>query len=437
MVNLPVEYASRQVTPFGGMRLMKELVDKTKIRDFLRTLDLPQPGSNRGFDPVQIIESFWLSIWTGASRYVHADWLRYDKVLHDIFGWDTMPSQSTYSRFFHKFSWKRNNEIFPELQKWFFDQLTLDNITLDLDSSVITRYGTQQGSKVGYNPDKPGRASHHPLMAFIAQTRMVANAWMRSGDTAAVSNAEAFFKETFDIVGQKKIGLVRADSGFYSNRFLQSFEERNLHYIVAVKFYAPIKYEIQQVKNWTNISQGVQVADFYYKPVKGKRRRYVVIRKNIERKPKASGKLLLFDEAELSPRWRYSVLVTNLNTPKDTIWQMYNPRADAENRIKELKYDFGADNFCLKEFWATEASFRFIMVAYNLMSLFRHLAIQSPQKATLSSLRFQCFALGAWISNHANRKTLKIYLATKRRPWLDGLFAKIGQASPPFVYSNA
>jgi hypothetical protein len=28
------------------------------------------------YDPVQVIESFWLGIWTGASRYIHCDWLR-------------------------------------------------------------------------------------------------------------------------------------------------------------------------------------------------------------------------------------------------------------------------------------------------------------------------------------------------------------------------
>ena len=29
-----------------------------------------------------------------------------------------------------------------------------------------------------------GRNSHHPLIAFISQTKMVANAWMRSGNTS-------------------------------------------------------------------------------------------------------------------------------------------------------------------------------------------------------------------------------------------------------------
>ena len=78
---------------------MKRFIDQTGIRDSLDRLVLPSPGSNRGYDPKHIIESFWLGIWTGSSRYIHCDWLRNDTVLQSIFGWKTMPYQSTYSRF--------------------------------------------------------------------------------------------------------------------------------------------------------------------------------------------------------------------------------------------------------------------------------------------------------------------------------------------------
>jgi hypothetical protein len=70
MVNLPIEYSDKPVTPFGGMALMKRFIDQTGIREHLATLDLPQGGSNRAYDAVQIIESFWLGIWTGASRFL-------------------------------------------------------------------------------------------------------------------------------------------------------------------------------------------------------------------------------------------------------------------------------------------------------------------------------------------------------------------------------
>src|SRR5690606_23129001 len=44
-------------------------------------------------------------------------------------------------------------------------------LTLLLDSTVSVRYGAKQaGAEVGYNPKKPGRPSHHPLLAFAAES---------------------------------------------------------------------------------------------------------------------------------------------------------------------------------------------------------------------------------------------------------------------------
>jgi len=434
MVNLPIEYSDKQVTPFGGMSLMKRFIDQTGIRDYLRSIDLPYPGSNRGYSPVQIVESFWLGIWTGASRYIHIDWLRYDKVLQSIFGWEQMPSQSTYSRFFGKFSQKRNTEVFPNLQHWFFDQLNVDNITIDFDSTVITRYGNQQGSAKGYNPNKRGRNSHHPLMAFVDQTRMVANAWLRPGNTADNSSCKIFMQETFDeVLKDKKIGLVRADSGFYTEELLSYLEEEKLNYIIAVRMYPNVKSSVYGLQDWVSLTKGIELNQMLFKHDGGKLRRYIVVRKQIDVRPKSGGKVLFED----LPGYRYSCYVTNLDLPLDQIWNIYNTRADCENRIKELKQDFGLENFCLQDFWATEASFRFIMVAYNLMSLFRHFALNHHNRATLKTLKVYCFALGAWVVNHSNKKVLKIALHTKRRPWLDGIFAQIDNISPPFSYSNA
>ncbi|MQL46424.1 transposase, partial [Escherichia coli] len=107
------------------------------------------------------------------------------------------------------------------------------------------RYGEQEGSKRGYNPQKPGRNSHHPLIAFIPQLRMVANAWLRPGNTVALSNYKNFLNETLEILSGKQIGLIRADSGFYANDFLTYLEERNLNYIVAVKMFPTIKTELR------------------------------------------------------------------------------------------------------------------------------------------------------------------------------------------------
>jgi hypothetical protein len=434
MVNLPIEYSDKQVTPFGGMSLMKRFIDKLGIREKLKELSIPEKGSNRSYCSAQIIESFWLSIWTGASRYIHADWLRYDKTLQQIFGWNQMPSQSTYSRFFGKFSQTRNTDVFPELQKWFMDQIQIEKITLDLDSTVITRYGEQEGSAKGYNPQKRGRNSHHPLIAFISQTRMVANAWLRPGNTADSSNCKEFLEETFEeVLKEKRVGLLRADSGFYTDNILSYLEKRTQNYIIAVRMYPNVKNRVYGLENWVEICKGIEVSQMLFNHEKSKERRYIIVRKQVDLRPKAGGKLLFAD----MPGYRYSCYVTNLDLPLDIIWNIYNSRADCENRIKELKQDFGLENFCLKDFWATEASFRLIMVAYNIMSLFRFFALQSHKKSTLKTLKLYCFALGAWTVNHSNKKVLKIALPVKRRQWMDGIFSQITNLEPPFYYPIA
>lgn len=433
MVNLPIEFSDKQVTPFGGMSLMKRFVDSLGIRDKLRELPLPQGQSNRAYDPVHVVESFWLSIWTGASRFIHADWLRYDTVLQEIFGFERMPSQSTYSRFFGKFSDQRNTELFPELHRWMMAQVHLSQITLDLDSTVITRSGQQQGSAKGYNPMKRGRNSHHPLMAFISQTRMVANAWVRPGNTADSSNCEAFLQETLHhaLAGQK-VGLLRADSGFYTESILNTLESESINYLIATRLYANVKRQIYGLDDWTNVCRGIDVTQMHFSHEGGKKRRYIIVRKATDIRPKAAGKQL-FDD----PSYRFSCYVTNMDLPTDQIWNIYNGRADCENRIKELKQDFGLDQFCLQDFWATEAAFRWIMIAYNIMSLFRFFALQSHKTATLKTLRSYCFALGAWSVNHANKKVLKISLPVKKRAWMTGIFASIKQNPPPFQFPNA
>ena len=90
-----------------------------------------------------------------------------------------------------------------------FGQLSINGITLDLDSTVMTRYGTQDGAARGYNPAKRGRFSHHPLMAFVADTRMIANCWLRPGNSSSANNVQAFLANTLHRLGDKHVSLLQ------------------------------------------------------------------------------------------------------------------------------------------------------------------------------------------------------------------------------------
>ena len=62
--NIGWEFSDKKVTPWGGMRVFKEFLDRTGIREQLRIAGLPEPMSNCGYDPVMMMESFWDILFT-------------------------------------------------------------------------------------------------------------------------------------------------------------------------------------------------------------------------------------------------------------------------------------------------------------------------------------------------------------------------------------
>jgi hypothetical protein len=104
-------------------------------------------------------------------------------------------------------------------------------------------------------------------------------------------------------------------------------------------------------------------------------------------------------------------------------------RADAENQIKELKYNYGMEGFCSESFSATEAAFRWVMVAYNLMSLFKQKTVTTKSIPTLSTLRFQCIAIGSYIITKGRKEVLKLSIKESKRDFFDTLFKKLNSIS--------
>lgn len=130
--------------------------------------------------------------------------------------------------------------------------MKFDNFTLDIDSSVLTRYGNQEEASKGYNRHKPS----HPLLAFVADIEMEANLWLRSGDAYTSNNIQAFLEETLSFFGDKKIGLLRLDSSFYSKNIFEYLEEsqKAIDYITAVPMYVSVQRKIAGVDSWLKIS---------------------------------------------------------------------------------------------------------------------------------------------------------------------------------------
>jgi hypothetical protein len=156
----------------------------------LKRAELPQPGSNRGYAPEQLVTQFMLEVWCGANRFEHLEVTRLDSVLGTIFGDARIANYRALTRLLDKFDHARIAQTFPSLYQHLFERVGLQTLTLDLDSTVLCRYGQQQGGARGYNLSKRGRCSHHPLMAFVADTRMLAHVWLRPGNAQRLSRLD-------------------------------------------------------------------------------------------------------------------------------------------------------------------------------------------------------------------------------------------------------
>ncbi len=424
---LPWRFTDKKFTPWGGLRLLEELLGNLGWDAALANAPLPQPGSNRGVDPVLMVKGFLVTIWTGGGRFAHTALVRFDSALRLVFGLSQVASVSTFSRFFRRFGQKEDEELFAYLSRWLWDRVGGRSWTVDLDSTVFTRYGQQEGSRRGYNPWRRGKRSQHPLMAFAAESRMVVSAWLRPGDSCAITNVENFFAEVLRVLGERhRIGLLRADSGFCSGAFLDSVETKGVSYIVVARLLGTIKRKLVGLQNWVELDGRTAVSEFMYQ-AEGwtKARRIVVARHRID--DQGQGRTLL----EV-PGYTYAVYVTNLALPAIQVRVLYQGRADSENRIKELLQDFAISGFVSQKFWATETAFRLACWAYNLMALFRQALLGAASKHTLSTLRTQCFAIGASLGRSGHKAVLRVGLEGPRRSWFTGLFAQAEQITNTF-----
>ena len=130
------------------------------------------------------------------------------------------------------------------------------------------------------------------------------------------------------------------------------------------------------------------------------------IRQHIDQRNRPKGKTLsLFADDPVIGRYRFSALLSDMDLSAQTVWRTDRGRANCENTIKELKYDFAPDSFNMTDFWATQAPLNTVMLAYNLMSLFRQVllktvvskgGVSTAIEHTPQTLRYQLFAKPAY-----------------------------------------
>jgi hypothetical protein len=391
----------RAVTPFGGLAVFLSFLHRIGYVEAVRKHMPIRWLSPNQIDPTDTFTAFLLSVLIGARRFAHASLVRGDQLLHALAGITRFPTDDTIRNLFRKFSMGHVQRLFAPLAEWQMERLPPREAgyTLDLDSTVFERYGHQEGSLKGHNPRKHGRPSHHPLLAVLGEAHFLLHGWLRSGNCGTSRGGEEFLQEALALWGQRQtIRLVRADSGFFDDQLLSFLEQRRLPYIIVARLTKWVKRAAQRVDNWIALDENFAVGEFRLK-LHGwtVERRFAVIRERVRESRDSVGRKLID-----VPGYTFRIFVTSAAGAPEEIWRDYNRRADMENRIAELKHDLGADGFCLKEFFATEAAFRSVLLLFNLLAEFQR-AAGLPGYREPATIRTQVLTCGAILGRAGRR----------------------------------
>ena len=87
-------------------------------------------------------------------------------------------------------------------------------------------------------------------MAFVADTRMIANCWLRPGNSSSAHNVQGFLANTLYRLGGKHVSLLRADSGFSDSAFLDHLDQQQLHHIIALRQNQPLQRALVNAEGW-------------------------------------------------------------------------------------------------------------------------------------------------------------------------------------------
>lgn len=435
--SIAVEFTGQQLSAHAGTATFWAwLHGKRWGAQLAAALPHPPPQSNNSLTPREKALAFVHGLLGEARKLTHVAYFRRDPLVPELLGIRRVASQSTLSRFFAGFrSAGANLACFRPLWRWGLERLPSrrGGYALDLDSTRLLHDGArQQGVCVGYTREGL-RPCLHPLLAVIAEVRLVAQLWLRSGNAPCASNAVAFFQELWaNLPRQLQLRVVRADSGFCTGELLALWEQLRLPYIVVGKLTLPVQSLLRHDLVWQPSEvPGLDVAECDYQAWGWPQpRRLILLRHRLAERPDAGGKKLF----EV-PGYVYQVLVTSLPRHHDalSVWRDYNGRADCENVIKELQQGFALPTLCLESFWATEAALSLATLTYNLTVLFqRHLGWQT--KVTIHSLRFWLFRSPGIIAHPAGKTTIKLAVPHREHEWWSRLWAKI---LSPFPNCNA
>jgi len=286
--------------------------------------------------------------------------------------------------------------------------------TIDLDSTVCEVHGYhKQGAAYGYTRV----LGLHPLLATRAETGEVLHVRQRKGSANTARGAVRFLSELVARVrraGATGALTVRADSGFWSERVLETCRRLRVAFSVTVRQIPQVKEAIAAIPeaDWTPIhytERGeAQVAETTYK---GDR---LVVRRT----------RLVGPQAALWPDWRHHAFVTDRRGDAVALDEDHRRHAVTELAIRDLKEGAGMNHCPSGRFFANSAWLVVAALAHNLLRWTASLGLGIEGPVVAKTIRRRFISLPGRLTRSARRRWLHLPSAW---PWREAFFAAVAR----------
>lgn len=373
--NLPISFDNFSVTAFGNFGLLEAFKQAINFRGMLSRVRLKR-HHNCKYTSIDLLDTVIDAISLGLLRFSHMNALQTDPGYQKIKEVTQVADESTLRSFLSIICEQNALDQLSQVNNALLSLKARSDepreVWLDIDDSVLTVFGKQEGAKTGYNPRYHGRPSYKVKVAFISGTCELVNARLYSGNVASNGQFMEFLKETLTILAAQKIIVkgIRMDKGFFDEENFAYLEELGIEYICKTKLTSTmrkvIKY-LDEQEQWQPLSQHYAAAEITIPlPKWSKARRFVFIRET--QKPKVIDGQLCFD----LETYDYEIIVTSSEelNPEE-VWHEYNKRCNIENKIDELKVGLGFEKMSQEEMKRNIAFMWLKVLSYNLLNWFR------------------------------------------------------------------
>ncbi|HEY4302595.1 MAG TPA: IS1380 family transposase [Candidatus Didemnitutus sp.] len=365
---------SDALTPYGGLVPWAAFARHTGIVERL-TASCPVTRTSPNAKPVHdILHSFLLTALVDGRRFSHVERLREDPTVTELFGLKSVVGDDTIKRLFGAIDEAAGAAWVAQASAPIWGALP-ERFILDWDSTVQTKYGHQEGAARGYNPQKPGRKSFHPLVAVGAGTRLCVAYRFRSGDTVTATQWQAAMEDAQGALGGRQAWLNRGDLGLGHEAIMAWHEAAPARpkYLFKLKLTANVRRALHALPEtaWQGPGEaGVwQVAEARVRLPGWTCERRVVFARKLQGQTPALAQGQFWQQV----KHELAAYVTSLDESAANAWQvqaLYRERADAENVFDELKGQWGFNGFCARSRRVSALAARLLLLVYNLWSLF-------------------------------------------------------------------